>query len=174
MTRDTDIRSLTCSVPRGGGVPFGRNHKAAVKEEDKPLPFLFLRPRFLFQFLAIGTAAFGIPALLVPQFMHPIFTNTGSPLQETFYYYAFVLRELYLAVIFWLISKMPAETLRTTWLPFSQFVMLTHLLIDVFHSEWNPLLQKFMVVTRGTMLALLTIIQLKKIDPDCDRVAVEC
>ena len=130
MTRDTDIRSFTCSVPRGGGVPFGRNHKAAIlKEEENPLPFLLLRPRFLFRFLAIGTAAFGIPALLVPQFMHPIFTKatTGSSLQETFYYYAFVLRELYLAVTFWLISRMPAETIRTTWLPFSQFVMMTHL-----------------------------------------------
>ena len=148
--------SFVLLIPRGGD----------TKKEDaiKRVPLL-LRPRFLFKFMAVGTATFGIPSLLFPKLMHPIFTSGSEYPSNTFYYYMFALRELYLASTFWLISTMPASTF-PAWEVFTLFVLFSQTVMNIFHSGWNPMLQPVIIGTHGLFLVLLWIAYMKNIPPD--------
>jgi hypothetical protein len=79
-------------ISRGGG------KSTDSKKSSTPL---LLNPRFLFKFMAgVGTASFAIPALIAPEFMHPLLVASGTdyPTDNTFYVYMmFALRECYLA-----------------------------------------------------------------------------
>eukprot|EP00978_Attheya_sp_CCMP212_P036325 scaffold163840_cov59-Attheya_sp.AAC.1 len=117
---------------------------------------LFIKPRFLFKIMALGTASFAIPALVAPELMHPVFTTGVYPKDNTFYVYMFAIRECYLASVFGMAACMPAKTLKS-WQLWSIIVLTSHTIMNIFHSGWNPMLQVFVAWIHGILLVLNAI-----------------
>mmetsp|Transcript_126620 Transcript_126620/g.188944 ORF Transcript_126620/g.188944 Transcript_126620/m.188944 type:complete len:197 (-) Transcript_126620:123-713(-) len=137
--------------------------EAMKTSSNKPAPF-FLRPRFLFKFQAIGTASFGIPALLFPKLMHPIFATGDFP-SNTFYYWMFALRELFLATLMGMASTLPASEI-PNWQLFNIAILVLHSVLNIFHGGWNPLLQPVIIGAHAMFLLLCTISYVRKIPAD--------
>lgn len=147
--------NAACLPPvRGGG------ETTDSKIEKASIPLL-LNPRFLFTFMTVGTASFAIPALLAPEFMHPVLVASGTdyPTGNTFYVYMFAIRECYLAATFGMAAFMPASTLKA-WQLWSIIVLASHSIMNIFHSGWNSMLQPFIIGIHAIML-LLNILSYK-------------
>lgn len=143
-----------------GPLPWGGADKDAMA---RPAP-LWIRPRFLFKFMAIGTAGFGIPYLLFPKLVHPILVNSGYP-ENTFYVCMFALRELWVATAFRLISGVPSSNMRT-WQIFSLCLLGSQTIMNIFHTGWNPLFQPPIILIHLSFFILHLISVMKNVDPD--------
>jgi hypothetical protein len=147
---ESSAESLT-PISRGGGTIT----KGSKKEGSSSTTPLLLNPRFLFKFMAVGTASFGIPALLAPKLMHPLLvaSSTEFPIDNTFYVYMFALRECYLASTFGMAAYMPSSTLKA-WQLWGIIVLGTQSILNIFHSGWNKMLQPMII---GIHLFCLTL-----------------
>jgi hypothetical protein len=117
---------------------------------------LCIKPRFLFKIMALGTASFAIPALVAPELMHPVLATGAYPKENTFYVYMFAIRECYLASVFGMAAFMPAKTLKS-WQLWSIIVLISHTIMNIFHSGWNPMIQVMIACTHGIILVLNAI-----------------
>uniref|UniRef100_A0A7S2UTI5 Uncharacterized protein n=1 Tax=Attheya septentrionalis TaxID=420275 RepID=A0A7S2UTI5_9STRA len=147
------LREEYLSPMRGGDKGVSTGNRLSM---TSPPTRLFMQPRFLFKIQALGTASFGIPALVAPALMHPVFATGAYPKDNTFYVYMFAIRECYLASVFGMAAFMPAKTLKS-WQLWSIIVLTSHTIMNIFHSGWNPMVQVFVTCIHAIILVLNAI-----------------
>ena len=140
---------LDGSIPRGGAVKKSKNNSMSKHPA-------ILNPKLIFTFMGIGTASFGIPSIIVPEFTHNLL-SVGDfpgtfPASDSFYYYMFAVREVYLATTFLIIGSMinlndnNSIKMAKTWQKFALFILATQMIINIFHNGWNPNFQPFIII----------------------------